>query len=218
MIPHMISYMIPYMIPYRYVWAYREMLCRSVHDMTKQKYDSKKYSPAAWLPLAKWVREAPEAQKDRRQETLLRFTKADREFWELVAKCLRSMSTAANLPWGRSAVEPNVYLAIPSYEKVTVKYTLGSIFFLCSFTQIIYGWSFLEHNTPCQYITQAWATACAIRNILGKAPHMWLRDFPHDVWVLHRKLHHRFLKFRKVVLHMIPHMISIYDSTYDIHI
>ena len=97
--------------------------------MTKQKYDSKKYSPAAWLPLAKWVRDAPEAQKDLRHQTLVRFTKEDTEFWDIVAKCLRSMSTAANLPWGRSAMESSVYLAVPSYEKVTVKYALGSIFF-----------------------------------------------------------------------------------------
>ena len=39
------------------------------------------------------------------------------------------MSTAANLPWGRNAVQSTVYLAIPSYEKVLVKYTLDWIFF-----------------------------------------------------------------------------------------
>ena len=136
--------MIPYMIPYRYIWAYREMLCRSIHDMGKQKWDSKRYSSVAWRPLAKWVREAPEGQQDLRHETLLRFTDKDTEFWNIVAKCLRSMSTAVNLPWGRAAVQPTVYLAIPSYEKVSVKYTLGCIFFFrCSFTQIIYGWSFV---------------------------------------------------------------------------
>ena len=121
--------MISYMIPYRYIWAYREMLCRSIHDMGKQKWDSKKYSPVAWRPLAKWVREATAAQVDLRRETLVRFTDKDTEFWNIVAKCLRSMSTAPNLPWGRTAVQPTVYLAIPSYEKVSVKYTLGCIFF-----------------------------------------------------------------------------------------
>ena len=44
---------------------------------------------------------------------------------------------------------------------------------------------------------QAWALACAIRNLLGKNPTMWMQDFPHDVWELHRKLHHRYLKFHK---------------------
>ena len=121
--------MIPYMIPHRYIWAYREMMCRSIHDMGKQKWDSKKYSPVAWSPLAKWVCEAPEGEEDLRHETLFRFTDKDTEFWNIVAKCLRSMSTAANLPWGRVAVQPTVYLAIPSYEKVSVKYTLGCIFF-----------------------------------------------------------------------------------------
>jgi hypothetical protein len=44
---------------------------------------------------------------------------------------------------------------------------------------------------------QAWAFSCGVRHILHKNPTMWLRDFPHDVWVLHRKLHHRYLKHRK---------------------
>ena len=39
------------------------------------------------------------------------------------------MSKAPNLPWGRAAVQPVVYLAIPSYEKVLVKYTVGYNFF-----------------------------------------------------------------------------------------
>ena len=116
--------MIPYVHPYRYIWAYREMLCRSVHDMGKQKFDSKKWSPPAWRPLGKWVREAPEGQTQIRRRTLVRFTDKDTEFWQIVARCLRNMSTAANLPWGRNAVQSTVYLAIPSYEKVLVKYTL----------------------------------------------------------------------------------------------
>ena len=78
------------MIPYRYVWAYRELMCRSIHDMGKQKWDSKKYSPVAWSPLTKWVRDAPAAQLDLRRKTLVGFTDKDTEFWNVVAKCLVS--------------------------------------------------------------------------------------------------------------------------------
>ena len=129
MTPHMISHVIPYMNPYRYIWAYREELCRSIHDMGKQKWDSKKWSPRAWGPLLEWVRTAPDGQVHIRRDTLTKFTDKDTEFWLVVAKCLRYMSKAPNLPWGRAAVQPAVYLAIPSYEKVLVKYTLGCIFF-----------------------------------------------------------------------------------------
>ena len=211
--PHMISHMMPYMNPYRYIWAYREDLCRSIHDMGKQKWDTKKWSPHAWAPLLKWVRAAPEGHT--RLETLIKFNDKDTEFWMVVATCLRSMSKTPNLPWGRATVQPAVYLAIPNYEKVLVKYTLGCIFF-SMFDNSNHIWLHLAlHHSPTPYMIQAWATACGIRRILGKAPHMWLRDFPHDVWVLHRKLHHRFLKYRKVCPHMIPHMIPIYDVTYD---
>ena len=81
MIPHKSSHVIQYMIPHRYIWAYREDLCRYVHDMTKQKYDSKRYSSAAWIPLAKWVSEAPSGTLvDLRSETLTCFTHESAEF------------------------------------------------------------------------------------------------------------------------------------------
>ena len=143
MFPYMTQYMIPYMIPYRYIWAYREDLCRSVHDMTKQKYDSKKYSSAAWSLLAKWVRDAPAAQLDLREETLTCFTNESKEFWLIVAKCLRAMSLAPNRPWGISAMQPSVYLAVPCYEKVVAKYTLGCIFF-SSFVPSNHIWTLLR--------------------------------------------------------------------------
>ena len=45
--------------------------------------------------------------------------------------------------------------------------------------------------------SQAWAFAVAVRRLLGKSPPMNMLSFPKDAWILHRKLHHRFLKFKK---------------------
>jgi len=42
---------------------------------------------------------------------------------------------------------------------------------------------------------QAWAFASYARKLLGKAPAMNMLLFDRAVWVLHRRLHHRFLKF-----------------------
>ena len=44
---------------------------------------------------------------------------------------------------------------------------------------------------------QAWAFASGARLVLGKVPLMNMENYPHDVWNLHRKLFHRFLKYRK---------------------
>ena len=98
---------------HRYIWAYRELLCRSVHDMSKQKYASKKYAPVAWLPLSKWIFSADDTEVKDRHEKLLTFNKDDKVFHTLVAKCLWRLARGANLPWGRSAVQANVYSAIP---------------------------------------------------------------------------------------------------------
>ena len=58
-------------------------------------------------------------------------------------------------------------------------------------------WSIYD-STPCTIIySQAWAFSAAVRRLLGKSPPMNMLSFPKDVWVLHRKLHHRFLKFKK---------------------
>ena len=37
------------------MWAHRVNLARSVHDMAKQMYANKRYSPAAWQPLHNWL-------------------------------------------------------------------------------------------------------------------------------------------------------------------
>ena len=45
--------------------------------------------------------------------------------------------------------------------------------------------------------TQAWAFATAVRKLVGKAPNMSMNNFPKDVWILHRKLVHRYLRFKR---------------------
>ena len=44
------------------------------------------------------------------------------------------------------------------------------------------------------HMIQAWAFACGVRKILDKAVPMNMNRFPHDIWALHRRLHHRFLR------------------------
>lgn len=103
----------------RYIWAYREQLCRSVHDMSKQRYATKKYGVKAWQALAEWIYQCgDDDESNRRQSLLITFGKDDTDFWDVVAACLWTLATAANLPWGRSAIQPSVYSAVPDYEKV----------------------------------------------------------------------------------------------------
>ena len=47
------------------------------------------------------------------------------------------------------------------------------------------------------YVVQAWAFASGVRVVMGKSPLMNMDSFPYEVWNLHRKLFHRFLKYRK---------------------
>ena len=46
-------------------------------------------------------------------------------------------------------------------------------------------------------LMQAWAFASASRKFMGKSPPMNMLMFDKEVWLLHRKLHHRFVKFAK---------------------
>lgn len=48
---------------------------------------------------------------------------------------------------------------------------------------------------------QAWAFASGVRIVLGQAPMMNMDHFDHGVWKLHRRLFHRFVKYRKYFTH-----------------
>ena len=54
------------------------------------------------------------------------------------------------------------------------------------------------YDDICTSNTQAWAFATAARRLLGKSPNMNMLNFDKEIWTLHRKLHHRFLKFRRM--------------------
>ena len=44
-------------------------------------------------------------------------------------------------------------------------------------------------------LAQEWSYATQVRNILDKHPKMKMFEFPMEVWKLHLKIHHRFLRF-----------------------
>ena len=44
---------------------------------------------------------------------------------------------------------------------------------------------------------QAWATATGVRLCLNKVPFMNMENYDKDIWMLHRKIFHRFLKYFK---------------------
>ena len=100
-----------------YVWAHRHALARRCHDMSKQMYCNKKYTPNVWKPLHEFLYKHPTCTQ-LRISRLLMFTKADDDLHVVVAKCLWQLANAPNLPWGRAAVQPNAYSVIPIAEKV----------------------------------------------------------------------------------------------------
>ena len=53
-----------------------------------------------------------------------------------------------------------------------------------------------ERTCSCM-LMQAWAFASGVRKLVDKSPPMNMLQFDKEVWLLHRKLHQRFLKFRK---------------------
>ena len=179
----------------RYVWGYRMELARSIHDMSKQMYDSKR-SIKAWEPLNTWLFDGPEKDFDSRHDCLTQFNKkTSAEFYSVVALCLWRLATSENLPWGRGATQPSVYSATPPHEKVNDSRIHTRLFFflLC-----------LQPNqymvpSPCvSCVCQAWATATAFRKVMGKSPAMWMDNFPHHIWSLHRKIHHRYIRFHQL--------------------
>ena len=102
----------------RYIWAHRQTLARSVHDMAKQMYNNKKYSPKAWLPLKSWLFECDDDVSAARCKQLTKFNSKSAEFHKVVALSLWNLAKGPNLPWGRSAVQTKHYATVPIHEKV----------------------------------------------------------------------------------------------------
>jgi len=85
--------------------------------MAKQMYSNRKWAPLAWAALKEWVHSDP-AKSSLRLQTLTSFNKTDDDLHVVVAKCLWTLATQANLPWGRAASRPNGYSNVPDTEKV----------------------------------------------------------------------------------------------------
>ena len=103
----------------RYIWAYRSALARSVHDMAKQMYDNKLYSPKAWQPLSDWLFDCSKKTAAKRGLVLCKFNNKDTDFFKVVAECLWALARGPNMPWGRKATRPHHYLVtVPITEKV----------------------------------------------------------------------------------------------------
>ena len=114
----------------RYIWAHRQALARSVHDMAKQMYNNKKYTPVAWLPLRSWLFDCDEDVSEARSKILKKFSQKDTDFHEIVALCLWKLAKGPNLPWGRGAVQTKNYADVPIHEKVIgVPCSVTSFFF-----------------------------------------------------------------------------------------
>ena len=95
--------------------------------MTKQMYDNKKYAPKAWESLQRFVQAIPELtgkalrkEKMARLGRLRKLAAKDDKVHTIIASCLWKMATGPNLPWGRSAVQPDLYSAVPFHEKVGI--------------------------------------------------------------------------------------------------
>ena len=102
-----------------YIWGHRRALARRCHDMSKQMYLNKKYTPEVWQPLHNWLYESPTCVQLRKGR-LLSFNKTDDDLHTIIAKCLWSLARAANVPWGRNALKPHGYSVVPIAEKVSM--------------------------------------------------------------------------------------------------
>ena len=66
------------------------------------------------------------------------------------------------------------------------------------------------------FVLQAWAFTMGVRLVLNKVPFMNMENFEKSIWVLHRKLFHRFLKyikyFRKATTELPEYQQAIQDE------
>ena len=113
----------------RDVWAHRLQLARSVHDMAKQMYANKRYADVAWQPLRTWLFDCDEAVAEERGDVLTKFNRDSDDFFGVVAQCLWNLANLTNVPWGRSAKQPDVFDSIAPHEKVGAR-RVGVRFFL----------------------------------------------------------------------------------------
>lgn len=126
----------------RYVWAYRDGLARRCHDMAKQLYNNKKYTPVVWLPLKEWLYTNRKVTT-LRMTRLMSFNKEDDDLHVIVAKCLWNLANAPNLPWGRGAVRSAEYSRVPITEKVGTPNILQNEDIICLLLSLVFFFSII---------------------------------------------------------------------------
>lgn len=165
--------------------------------MAKQMYSNKTWAPRAWEALKEWLYDTP-ALTDLRLVRLTHFNKHDDDLHEVVAKCLWKLATQANMPWGRAASRPTGYSNVAETEKVNVGIPSRLVFvvFFFSFPYVTLTY---EHvlTVTLFCVHQAWAFSVGVCMVLEKLSLMNMTNFPADTWDLHRRVFHRFLKYKK---------------------
>ena len=185
-----------------YIYAHRIPLARRCNDMTKQTYGSKKWRSKAWEPLQEWLFEKPPRTPERLAR-LTAFGRDDDEFHTVVAQCLWRFAHAPNAPWGIAATQPDAYSAVPDFKKVLCCRIHIRLFF---FSHFHYAYSHM--NIPCLYTPhvyhmcvcylQAYAFASGVRGCTGKDQLMNMDNYDKQIFILHRKLFHRYMKYKKI--------------------
>lgn len=163
---------------HRYIWGHRLALARRCHDMAKQMYDNKRYSPIAWRPLQQWLNHKDPTEKLQRLTKIKSFTRHDNDLIAVFAQGLWTLANLPNLPWGRG-LTTQTYSQIPKSEKVVGSLRLSLCFFFSS--SISCAHICVPPDCAHMPVTQAWAVACAIRRFLGMNPTMNILSFKKDV-------------------------------------
>ena len=172
---------------HRYIWGHRLALARRCHDMAKQMYDNKRYSPIAWRPLRHWLNPTDPTEKLQRLTTIKTFTRHNNDLIAIIAQGLWTLANLPNLPWGRG-LTPQTYAQIPSSEKVVMNLSVRLRFFFSSSMSCAHicvppelAHMFACYLGRCLHVTQAWAVACVIRGFIGMNPTMNILSFNKDV-------------------------------------
>ena len=61
-------------------------------------------------------------------------------------------------------------------------------------------------------LTQAWAVATNVRQVLGLTAKMSMSNFRRDIWIYHRRIFHKYLAIDQVVQHAIRRLPDYHDE------
>lgn len=164
---------------HRYIWGHRLALARRCHDMAKQMYDNKRYSPIAWRPLQQWLNHKDPTEKLQRLAKIKSFTRHDNDLIAVFAQGLWTLANLPNLPWGRGFTDHTNLLSNTKVREGGWILESKIVFFFSS--SISCAHICVPPDCAHMPVTQAWAVACAIRRFLGMNPTMNILSFKKDV-------------------------------------